>query len=88
MKLRIDKSFQKDYNNIKDKIIVQNINNVLAELYNMQDFRMITNCKKMIGYKNAYRIKVGKYRIGFVFEEESLIMIRCLPRKDIYKFFP
>lgn len=48
----------------------------------------LTSCKKLKGFKNAYRIRFGNYRIGFFFENESVELVRILSRKDIYRFFP
>ena len=48
----------------------------------------IENCKKLKGSKNAFRIKLGHYRIGFIFEKEILELVRVLHRKDIYNSFP
>jgi len=42
----------------------------------------------MTGYKNAYRIRLGNYRIGFLMIADELILNRVLHRKDIYDYFP
>jgi mRNA-degrading endonuclease RelE of RelBE toxin-antitoxin system len=42
----------------------------------------------MTGYKNAYRIRLGNYRIGFLMIADELILNRVLYRKDIYDYFP
>jgi mRNA interferase RelE/StbE len=45
--------------------------------------------KKMRGYKDYYRIRVGNYRIGCkVDAENSIIFYRVKSRNDIYKVFP
>lgn len=33
------------------------------------------------------RIK-GDYRLGFVFEHGAITFVRCLDRKEIYRYFP
>ena len=53
MKLIIDKSFQKDYQKIKDKFTIQIINDKLIELYKVDNHQEISNCKKLVGYRNA-----------------------------------
>ncbi|HMP82104.1 MAG TPA: type II toxin-antitoxin system RelE/ParE family toxin [Verrucomicrobiota bacterium] len=35
-----------------------------------------------------YRIRVGDYRIGFVFEQSVMTFVRSLDRKEIYRYFP
>lgn len=44
--------------------------------------------KPLSGYKNYYRVKLGEHRIGFKKEGDSVIFMRVLDRKDIYKHFP
>lgn len=48
----------------------------------------IKNLKKLEGFKNAYRIKTGDYRIGVFIEEDTIEFVRFVHRKDIYKKFP
>ncbi len=58
------------------------------EIPQLLTFEEITNIKKLQGYENAYRIRVGDYRIGFIFDGETVIFQRVLHRKDIYRYFP
>jgi mRNA interferase RelE/StbE len=44
--------------------------------------------KKIKGFKNYYRVRIGDYRIGFKKVKNQIIFMRVLHRKDIYKLFP
>jgi len=46
--------------------------------------------QKLRGYSDKYKIRVGDYRIGITFEQETntLICERIAHRKDIYRIFP
>jgi len=46
------------------------------------------NLKKLTGYKNSYRIRLGSYRIGIVIEDKTVIFAAFDHRADIYKYFP
>ena len=48
----------------------------------------IKNLKKMQGFLNCYRIKIGDYRIGLYFENNIVELVRLAHRKEIYKLFP
>jgi mRNA interferase RelE/StbE len=48
----------------------------------------IQNLRKLVGFKDHYRLRVGAYRIGFKREQGKVIVCRVLHRKDIYKYFP
>lgn len=58
------------------------------EIPNLSSFAEIRNLKKLKGYENAYRIRVGDYRIGFIFDGTTIIFYRVLHRREIYRYFP
>lgn len=88
MKVLIDKSFEKDTDEITDKKLLKSIAYCIKEVQKLNKLSDITNCKKLKGTKNAYRIKIGNYRIGFVFENQFIQFVRCLHRSKIYDSFP
>ncbi len=46
------------------------------------------NVKPMRGFKDHYRVRLGDYRIGFKKEGNTVIFMRVMDRKDIYRHFP
>ena len=38
--------------------------------------------------REYFRIRIGDFRIGLRLENDTLIFVRCLNRKDIYRYFP
>lgn len=48
----------------------------------------IHNLKKLKGAQSSFRIRVGNYRIGRLVEGDTVTLVRCLSRKDIYRVFP
>ena len=58
----------------------------IPELNNISE---IPNIKKMKGYQDYYRIRIGDYRVGCkVAKEGRVIFYRVKSRSDIYKVFP
>lgn len=89
MKIRIEKSFAKDVHKIKDKKLLQNLSNIIAELENSTSIREISHIKKIKGYKTFFRIRIGDYRLGLEgLPGKGLYLIRFLHRKEIYRYFP
>ena len=88
MEIKIDKSFQKDTRRIKDKTVLQKVANTIANVQRAQNLDEIKNLKKIKGTTSMYRIRIGDYRLGILVSESSIEFIRCLHRKDIYKYFP
>jgi len=85
--IEIRKSFQKDALKLPAPIQVQ-LGKVIDNLSRAKKLSELSSCKKLTGFKNAYRIRVGEYRIGFIFESETIELVRVLGRKEIYKYFP
>jgi len=83
----IDKSFQRDAKKASKPILKQ-LPEVLASILQADSILEIPNIKKMKGYKDFYRIRIGDYRLGLYTENHHVILSRLLPRKDIYKRFP
>ena len=88
MEIKIDKSFQKDTRRIKDKSVLQKIANTIANIQRAQSLEEIKHLRKIRGTSSMYRIRIGDYRLGIIITESSVEFIRCLHRKDIYKYFP
>jgi mRNA interferase RelE/StbE len=85
--VEIRKSFQKDALKLPAPVQVQ-LAKVIDSLSGVKKLSELSSCKKLAGFKNAYRIRIGAYRIGFIFENETIELVRILGRKEIYKYFP
>lgn len=88
MKVEFRESFIKDLRAIKDKKLVTKVREAVESLESANNLLDIHNIKKLRGGKSYYRIRIGEYRLGFLFEDESIILVRFLSRKDIYRYFP
>jgi mRNA interferase RelE/StbE len=88
MIIKLDRSFEKDTNRIRDKKLLEQIAACLETCSNVTDLTKIKNLKKMKGAPNHYRIKIGDYRLGAVITGNTVVFERCLHRKDIYKYYP
>jgi mRNA interferase RelE/StbE len=88
MEIKIDKSFQKDTRRIKDKSILQRIANTIANIQRAKNLEDIKNLKKIRGTHSMYHIRIGDYRLGITITDTAVEFVRCLHRKDIYKYFP
>ncbi|MBI4648756.1 MAG: type II toxin-antitoxin system RelE/ParE family toxin [Bacteroidia bacterium] len=88
MRVLIDKSFEKDTDKITDKKLLNSIADCIEKIQELDKLSDITNCKKLKGSQNAYRIRIGDYRIGFIFENQTIEFVRFLHRGKIYDSFP
>jgi mRNA-degrading endonuclease RelE of RelBE toxin-antitoxin system len=88
VRVKFGKLFSKDLLKIKDSTLKEDIVEVIVLLENSESIQSISNIKKMKGHSEAYRIRIGKYRLGFYFDGEVIELARFAKREDIYKLFP
>jgi mRNA interferase RelE/StbE len=88
MKIEFLKKFSKDLDDIKQKSVKHSLINLIELIESIDTLDKIPNTKKLKGHKSAYRTRIGDYRLGFFFENSTVLLARFLHRKDIYKIFP
>jgi len=88
MKVIFLKEFSKDIDGISLKSVKLSLKRVIEKMEAADTLGKIPNTKKLQGHKTAYRTRIGDYRLGFFFEEETIFIARFVHRKDIYKLFP
>ena len=88
MKILFEKKFLKDIEAVNEKHVKQQVEIIILEMEKARELGILKNLKKMKGYKTAYRIRIGSYRLGLFYENNTVICTRLLNRKDIYKYFP
>lgn len=69
MNVEYSKDFEKSVKKLSGKML-DSIRRVIAEVKNAESIKEITDCKKLVGYRNVYRIRIGDYRAFFTFHIE------------------
>jgi mRNA interferase RelE/StbE len=80
--------FSKDLDYISQKSVKSNVRKLISLIESADSLHDIPNLKKLIGFKSAYRVRIGDYRVGFFYENKIVQFARVVHRKDIYKVFP
>ena len=78
----------KDVKKIKDPKLKDKILSVIEDMKEASKLEELRSLKKLSGHPTAYRIRIGDYRLGFYFEEDTIMLARFLKRSDIFKVFP
>lgn len=87
MKMEIRQSFTKDADKLPAPF-QQQLAAIIETIEKVGHPKELPHCKKLTGYKTAYRIRMGQYRIGFYYETKTIELVRILNRKEIYRYFP
>lgn len=88
MNIAFRASFDADLSIITDAALLRRIKKVIEQAEAARTFQQIPNLKRLESVGKYYRIRLGEYRLGFVFEKSTVVFIRCLHRKEIYRYFP
>jgi mRNA interferase RelE/StbE len=88
VEVKYEKSFAKDLKNIREKVLLKRVKDIIEEVKKAENLNEISNIKKLKGYDTFYRIKFGDYRVGFEVVDNKVIFTRFLHRKEVYRFFP
>ncbi len=79
---------EKKASNQLEKLSEDTRSRIIGALHILRDegFSPRLNIKKLRGYKNHYRLRVGKFRILFELgSERTIVVYAILPRKIAYR---
>ena len=89
MKIAFRKSFAKDLKkHRKEEDLLSRIREIILEIEVAETLSSIKNIKRLKADGPYYRIRTGNYRLGLIVEAETVIFVRVLHRKEIYRYFP
>ena len=88
MKIEFNESFLKDLRAVKDKSVLTKVKAAIEASEQAATLDQITHLKKMRGSREYFRIRIGDFRLGLKLEGDTLVFVRFLNRKDIYRYFP
>lgn len=88
MNVEFRRSFVRDLEKIKDSRLTHRVREVIIAVEGAQALAEIANVRKLRHGESHYRIRVGDYRVGIALEGETVVFVRFLHRKDLYRYFP
>ena len=77
MEIQITKTAVKDMK----KLDVPTRNRILKGIYKLP----LGDVKRLQGYENYYRLRIGDFRIIYLFDGDKIIISAVLPRGEAYK---
>ena len=88
MNFEFEKAFVRDFKKLRNKELANAIIEAIKQVSQASAINEVANLKKLSGYKSAFRIRIGDYRIGVINENDTVTFVAFAHRKDIYKRFP
>ena len=89
MKAQYLPSFLKDLKRLRGSDAFNRIKAfAFDEIVTVSDIQAISGIKRLKGGDDAYRVRIGDYRVGFYVWGEVVVFARALHRREIYRHFP
>ncbi len=88
MRVRFRRSFARDLKAIHDDALLDRVQHVIEAVEKAQSLKEVTGVAKLAGTSEFYRVRVGEFRIGLAIEGDEVEFVRCLHRREIYRYFP
>ena len=87
MKTKYSKDFEKAVRKLSGKTL-NSVKKTILEVKNAQSLNEITDCKKLVGQDNVYRIRIGSLRAFFIFHiqiiDDCVFFKYLVPRGEAY----
>jgi len=88
LKVEFRRSFIKDLRQVRDEALKKRVKEAIELVEQARGLHETGNIKKLRGGDQYYRIRIGDYRLGLLLEDDTVILVRFLHRKDLYRYFP
>jgi mRNA-degrading endonuclease RelE of RelBE toxin-antitoxin system len=88
MQVLFTRLFLRDIEKITDEGLKNEVKNAVESFETANHLSDMVNVRKMKGYKTAYRLRIGGYKIGFHYDGDCVKLTRFLKRDTIYNLFP
>ncbi len=88
MRVEFESSFARDLRRLKNRKLKQQVADIINRFETAEDLYDIAGIKKLRAARDAYRLRVGDHRLGFLLRSRVVIFVRFLDRRDIYRHFP
>jgi mRNA interferase RelE/StbE len=81
-------SFDKDLAAVTDAGFLRRVQKMIEQVEAARNLHEIPNLKRLEAKGKYFRIRLGDYRVGLVFEQGAVTFVRCLHRREIYRYSP
>jgi mRNA interferase RelE/StbE len=81
-------SFLRDVRKLRDATVRHAIAKAITGVERAAAVDGTRSLKRLSGHAHYYRIRIGDWRVGLKIELDTVTFVRCLHRREVYRFFP
>ena len=88
MEVRYGPRFSQDLRRAHSPQHIRRLRGKIEELEAAPALADVSNVRKMEGWENHYRIRIGDYRLGLEINGDVATLLRFGHRSEFYRYFP
>ena len=88
MKTAFRGSFLTDVRKVRGRTLREAVARAIEEVEQAASIDEVRSVKRLSGHRDYYRIRIGDWRVGLKVEGKTAWFVRCLHRREMYRFFP
>ena len=88
MTVRFVESFLRDLRRLRDRRLRDRVAKAIEQAEDALSVDELAQFKWLTGQTGYGRIRVGDWRLGSIVEGDVITFVRCLHRRDVYRYFP
>lgn len=88
MKVEFKGSFSKDLDALTDAKLGQRVQQVILKLETAPSLTGFPQLESLKGHAGHFRIRIGNFRLGLRLLGDTVICVRFLHRREVYRYFP
>jgi mRNA interferase RelE/StbE len=86
--IEITEAFLKEVQSARNAELEKRVSKMLARIKAAPSLINLPQIVAMSGHPGYYRCRLGDFRAGFEIQDGVIVFLRCLHRREIYRFFP
>jgi mRNA interferase RelE/StbE len=88
VKIEFKKSFSKDLDAMSDAKLSRRVQDVLLRLETTPTLANFPHLESLSGHPGHFRIRIGSHRLGLRLVGDTVVCVRFLHRREVYRYFP
>jgi mRNA interferase RelE/StbE len=85
---RFLESFLRDIRKVRDGKVREQVARAIEAVERAGTPAEIAHFKWLVGHPSYGRVRVGDWRLGVIVAGDAMTFVRCLHRREIYRYFP
>lgn len=88
MKTVFHASFLRDVKKLRDAKVRRAVASAISNAEQAPSIEQVRGVKRLSGHREYYRIRIGDWRLGLILQGDVISFVRCLNRREVYRYFP